>query len=158
MIRITPTTSVASSRRLAIFMWLPRRRAAAIHKSMRSIIAAAILIASISCSTSPTEPSAAGTVALRYGETATIAGTRVSFTEINDSRCPKDVVCAWAGDAAVRLESGSEFVVLHSNLSAGASTGKLAGLTITLIEVKPEIVEVNKTKKTDYVVTIRASK
>ena len=119
---------------------------------------AALLIANVGCSSSPTEPgSTAGTVTLRYGGTVTVAGKSVSFTEIADSRCPKDVVCVWAGDAAVSLESGNESVVLHTNPSSGASEAKLAGLTITLVEVKPEPVGSSETKKSDYVITIRAS-
>ena len=67
------------------------------------------------------------------------------------------MTCVWPGDAAVRLESGGEVLVLHTNGSAGPVEGKLAGLTITLIEVKPEPVGSGETKKTDYSVTIRTS-
>ena len=118
---------------------------------------AALLLATIACSTSPTEPgSGASSATLRFGETAVIAGTRVSFTDIQDSRCPKEVVCAWAGDAAVRLESGSEYAVLHTNGAAGPATGQLAGVMLTLVEVKPDAS--SSVKKSDYVVTLRASK
>jgi hypothetical protein len=120
---------------------------------------AVLLLSTVSCTSSPAEPvSADGTHTVRYGGTVTIAGTRVSFTDITESRCPKDVACVWAGDAAVRLEAGGESVVLHTNPSAGASEGKLAGLTITLVEVKPEPVTSTETKKADYIVTIRTSK
>ena len=81
---------------------------------------------------------------------------RVSFTDIVDSRCPKDVVCAWEGDAAVRLESGGTSLVLHTNQTAGQASGLLAGMTFTLLEVKPEPAAPNEAK-TDYVVTIRLS-
>jgi len=125
---------------------------------MRLLIAA-LLIANAACSNSPTEPQSSGaTVTLRYGGSVTVAGTRVSFTDVTDSRCPKDVVCGWEGDAAVRLESGSEAVVLHTSGRMGASDGQLAGVTITLVEVKPEPVSTNEIRKTDYTVTIRASK
>jgi hypothetical protein len=92
---------------------------------------------------------------LRYGETANLGNTRVSFTEIVDSRCAKDVVCAWAGDAAVHLQSGNATLVLHTNGAAGSSSGMLAGLTITLVDVKPERISTASTKKTDYVATLR---
>src|SRR5688500_566979 len=90
------------------------------------LILAALSIAVVSCTSSPTDPTeeAADGFNVRYGQTVTVAGTRISFTEINDSRCPKDVVCVWAGDAAVRLESGTEHVVLHTNPSAGSTSGK----------------------------------
>lgn len=123
--------------------------------NMRLLITA-ILIANVSCSSSPTEPGpAGGGVTLRFGQAATVAGTRISFTDITDSRCPKDVTCAWAGDAAVRLESGSESVVLHSNPGVGASSATLAGVTVTLVEVTPDPVSTVETKKTDYRATIR---
>lgn len=125
---------------------------------MRLVIAL-ILLASFGCSQAPTDPDAGpGTATLRYGQTATIAGTRVSFTDVvEDSRCPKDVVCAWAGDAAIRFESGGEALVLHTNAGVGASSGKLGSVTVTLVEVRPDPVSTSPTKKTDYIVTIRAS-
>ncbi len=124
---------------------------------MRLLIA--VLLWTVGCTSSPSEPvSADGTHTVRYGGTVTIAGKRILFTDVTESRCPKDVTCVWAGDAAVRLEAGGESVVLHTNASAGASVGKLAGLTITLVEVKPEPVGSGETKKADYIVTIRTSK
>ena len=93
---------------------------------------------------------------MRYGSTVTINGTRISFTEINDSRCAKEVVCVWAGDAAVRLESGTEQIVLHTNPTAGPAEGTLGGVKMTLVEVKPERAGSEPPKKTDYVVTISA--
>lgn len=117
-----------------------------------------VLLSFAGCTSSPSEPvSADGTRTLRFGATVTVAGKPISFTDITESRCPKDVTCVWAGDAAVRLESAGEALVLHTNGSAGPSEGKLAGLTITLVEVKPEPVGSGETKKADYVVTIRTS-
>jgi hypothetical protein len=122
------------------------------------LIAAALLIALLGCSQSVTGPDASGQVSLRYGQSATVNGTRVSFAEVvEDSRCPKDVVCAWAGDAAIKLEAGTESVVLHTNPSVGASTAKVGGVTVTLIEVRPEPVSTVERKKTDYLVILRAS-
>ena len=119
---------------------------------------AALLLLSISCSTSPTEPgSGASTVTLRYGETATLGSIRVTFTDINDSRCPKGVACVWVGDAAARLESGADVLVLHTNSAAGATSGKIAGVNVSLADVQPEPVASQETKKTDYRITLRVS-
>jgi hypothetical protein len=44
--------------------------------------------------------------ALPLGKTATLSsnGTRITFNKVSDdSRCPIDVVCIWAGDAKVEL-------------------------------------------------------
>ena len=46
------------------------------------------------------------TVTVRPGEVAGYGGAalRVTFLGVEgDSRCPRDVACAWAGDAGVRL-------------------------------------------------------
>ena len=122
------------------------------------LLAAAILILQVSCVSSPAGPEpSGGTLTLRFGETAAVGRMRVSFTDIVDSRCPKEVVCAWEGDAAVRLESGGNSLVLHTNQTAGAASGELAGVTMTLLEVKPGPAAPNEAKKTDYVATIRLS-
>jgi hypothetical protein len=118
---------------------------------------ALIVIAMLSCSSSPTEPGMGDSASLRFGQTTTIAGRAVSFTDIADSRCPRTVVCAWAGDAAVRLESASDHVILHTNTGAGPATGTLAGVTLTLVEVRPERVTPDAVKKSDYSITVRLS-
>ncbi len=48
-------------------------------------------------------------VKLALGETVTIAGTTIEFVKVlEDSRCPKDVTCVWAGQAKVALEVTSK--------------------------------------------------
>ncbi len=43
-------------------------------------------------------------VKLALGETVTLADRRIEFvTVLEDSRCPKDVTCVWAGQAKVVL-------------------------------------------------------
>lgn len=123
---------------------------------MRTLLAV-LLLGTIGCTGSPTEPAGVRTVTLRFGETASVSGTRITFTDVTDSRCAKDVVCAWAGDAAIRLESGSESVVLHSNATAGVTAANLAGVHITLIGVRPERLTLDEPKKREYLVTLRVS-
>ena len=126
----------------------------AYHTGMRLLIAA-MIVANIGCAASPTEPSSSAS--LRFGQHADLAGVRIAFADINDSRCPKQVVCAWAGDAAVRLESGTAYIVLHTNPQAGSATGTLNGVTITLLDVRPEPITSDGVRKSDYVVTLRTS-
>lgn len=123
---------------------------------MRTILAV-LLLATIGCSGSPTEPKGVRTVTLRFGETASVSGARITFTDVTDSRCPKEVVCAWEGDAAIRLESGSESVVLHSNATAGVTAANLGGVHITLTGVRPERLTLDEPRKSEYLVTLRVA-
>lgn len=75
----------------------------------RALIFAGVLVVSVSaCAT--VEPTVAvqpgETFSLPVGKTATInaSGTRIRFRELReDSRCPSDVTCVWAGDAKIEL-------------------------------------------------------
>jgi hypothetical protein len=59
---------------------------------------------------------------LRVGQTAVVAGTPVTLTlerVKDDSRCPTDVICVWAGDALaiIRGSSDGDFTeALHLNV------------------------------------------
>jgi len=76
-------------------------------KSGRALISAGAIVAVLSscAAVEPTivaEPGVAFSLAV--GKTAVIngSGTRITFNEVrNDSRCPVDVTCVWAGDAEV---------------------------------------------------------
>jgi hypothetical protein len=79
---------------------------------------------------------------VRVGETAYIADTRLSIrvnAVSDDSRCPRDVVCVWAGNARVSLTlrdgSNSEAVDLNSTLEPRATARW--GYTVQLIDVQP---------------------
>jgi hypothetical protein len=123
---------------------------------MRTLMAM-LLLATIGCAGSPTEPKSLRTVTLRFGETTTVSGTRISFTDVTDSRCAKDVVCAWEGDAAIRLESGTESVVLHTSTRIGVTAANLGGVHVTLTAVRPERITLDEPKKSEYLVTLQVS-
>ena len=79
----------------------PRRRIA------RPTLAALTIVAA-SCATVDTAIVAKPGVEfnLAAGQTATLSGTgyRITFDRVTeDSRCPIDVVCVWAGDAKIQL-------------------------------------------------------
>ena len=79
---------------------------------------------------------------LRVGETAYLADTRLSI-RLNavpeDSRCPRDVVCVWAGNARVSLTlrdgSNADAVDLNSTLEPRAVTRW--GYAVKLVDVQP---------------------
>lgn len=76
------------------------------------LLALAFAVVAAGCASSPavtgpivySQSEAADSVKVRVGETIVVEGIRVRFIEVrNDSRCPVDVVCVWAGDATVVL-------------------------------------------------------
>ena len=76
-------------------------------KSGRALISAGAIVAVLS-SCAAVEPTIAAepgvAFSLPVGKTAVIngSGTRIRFDAVrNDSRCPADVTCIWAGDAEV---------------------------------------------------------
>lgn len=93
---------------------------------------------------------------MRYGDTAAVGGTTFRFSDVTDNRCPTTTTCVWAGDAAVRLDSNTASLVLHTNNGAGPTSGTLGTVTITLIDVAPPRVNLEPPKKEEYVVTLRA--
>lgn len=88
-----------------------------------------ILLLSAGCSSNPSGPSdvpLGREFTLKPGETASIqsAGLRVTFVKVaSDSRCPADVVCVQAGDAAVDLMVGMTSVQLLSNRAPETTVG-----------------------------------
>ncbi|HEX6629414.1 MAG TPA: hypothetical protein VF105_15800 [Gemmatimonadaceae bacterium] len=76
---------------------------------MRRVLAGLTLICvAMGCATVDTavvaDPGA--TFSLALGKTATVNGTgfRITFNRVTeDSRCPVDVTCVWAGDAKIEL-------------------------------------------------------
>jgi hypothetical protein len=76
-------------------------------KSGRALVSAGAIVA-VLASCAAVEPTIAAepgvAFSLPVGKTAVINGngTRIMFNEVrNDSRCPADVTCVWAGDAEV---------------------------------------------------------
>jgi hypothetical protein len=78
---------------------------------------------------------------LAVGQVATIrgSGTRFRIEAINDSRCPADVRCVWAGDAVVVVTASGAGATrtdtLHTGLEPrGASYGDYR---LLLVDVQP---------------------
>ena len=103
---------------------------------------------------------------LKVGERVTIKGTklRIRFVAVeNDSRCPSDVTCVWAGNAAVRLELGSgrssKMVTLNtSNSPSFVGEIEYQGYKVKLVGVSPYPRSDKKIAKRDYRATLLVSK
>lgn len=78
-----------------------------------------------------------------------------SIFEINDSRCPTDVVCVWEGKADVRInvespQPGSILLSTYDNLK-----DTIGGYSFELIEVSPYPISTETIKLEDYNVTLK---
>lgn len=83
---------------------------------------------------------------------------RIRFVEVReDSRCPADVKCVWAGNAAVRLDvsirgRGSKSLTL--NTTGNSPPFDYRGYKIRLVELSPYPRSNRKIAAGDYVVTL----
>ena len=98
------------------------------------------------------------TIQLQPGEERVVTGNIVRFIEVKeDSRCPVDVVCAWAGNAALLLSVGptvGEEPIQLITLNTISNEPVLArGLTFRLVKLDPAPVSTVPTK--NYRVEIR---
>lgn len=78
---------------------------------------------------------------LPHAGTASLGDLRITFSAVTvESRCPKSVVCVWAGDAAILLEvrKGVETrtVELHTS-PPQPRTGDAFGYRIELVDLEP---------------------
>jgi hypothetical protein len=116
---------------------------------MRSLgVVLALLV--LGCNSSPTAPGGSGsireaTIVVQLGNSNQVnSDLRVSFARvIEDSRCPASVVCAWQGNAAIRLDvtsgSGAESATLNTAGGTGfPRAASLAGYAFTLVELDPQ--------------------
>ena len=103
---------------------------------------------------------------LKVGQTVSVQGTRlkVGFQMVaEDSRCPEDVTCVWAGNAKVVLSvnrSGRPGGATTINLNSGLNPKHIAyqGYDIKLVGVKPPRNSKTKIGKGDYVITLVVTK
>lgn len=135
----------------------------------RAIAVAAVTLVAVGCG-GTTEPdvdvsasfaSAPAEVTLRYGQETHVGGgvVRVWFGgNVEDSRCPLNVECVWAGNAKVQIgvAAGSgptEAVTLNTFLDPRYADWH--GVRITLLDVKPQPLAGVTVKPEDYSVTLR---
>lgn len=99
---------------------------------------------------------------LRVGERVIMRKTRLSLRFLpvrDDSRCPSDVTCVWAGNARVQLlaTNGRETktITLNSNISAPSpADGSFAGYTVKLVNLNPYPLSKRRIAPGGYVVRL----
>jgi hypothetical protein len=103
---------------------------------------------------------------LKLGRQVTVKRTRlrIRFVAVeNDSRCPSDVTCVWAGNAAVRLQLGtgrdSKSVTLNTSKSPSfSSETEYHGYKVALISLSPYPRSDRKIARRNYTATLLVSK
>ena len=140
---------------------------------MRKIEVVAALLLSVTACMTPSQPgtpvgvtptisaSMGSEFEIAVGQEAKVQGSAIvirfgGVTE--DSRCPSDVQCVWAGDAVVRLSlsgAGSTDASLHTMLDPKAV--QYSGRTITLVGLKPVPRSGTKTPALEYIATLRVN-
>lgn len=100
-------------------------------------------------------------VTLRVGEQGVTEGVTILFVKVNeDSRCPSNVQCVWAGNAAVELRlTGASGPPVTRVLNSGSDPRVIEefGLRITMKELSPVPREGDAEPK-GYNVTLRVEK
>ncbi len=99
---------------------------------------------------------------LAPGQSARIPGQglAIRFDSVaGDSRCPQDVVCVWAGDAAVHLtlthNGASRSVVVHTTLEP--RTAVAGAVQLELLGVAPDTDSRRPIPQAEYRIRLQAS-
>jgi hypothetical protein len=125
-------------------------------------VAGLALLAPLACADATTTlPEPDGGIPVRGGTTVSAEGTDllIAFEGVpEDSRCPVDVQCVWAGDAtvALRLEgggAGAETVGLHTNADPKQATH--GRHVVTLVGLRPLPASGRTLALGDYVAVVR---
>ena len=80
---------------------------------------------------------------LPIGKTATVSGspTRITFKQVrDDSRCPRNVVCVWEGDARIEVAVAREGLPSESavlTLSSPGNETQVGGLFVRFVGLAP---------------------
>jgi hypothetical protein len=139
----------------------------------RILVAAAVMIAA--CAT-PSQPGTGAGVKpaiqvesgqafdIGVGQEAHVKGTAITVRLVrvsDDSRCPVDVQCVWAGNAVARLAlsagdgSGHEVAI---NTTTDPRSTIFSGYRITLVGLKPAPRSGTTIKPSDYVATLEVTR
>jgi len=109
----------------------------------------------------PDPESHRGTVDIAIGESTQVDGVEIGFVAVTaDSRCPTDVVCVWAGNAAVELRvsrDGSPEETIELNSTVEPRSIEWNGVLLRLVEVRPEPISTQSIDPGDYSVRVEVS-
>jgi len=102
-------------------------------------------------------------VVLTPGKTVQVGtdGVRLSFESISsDSRCPTDVQCVWAGNAAarVRVWVGTSARLVDINSMVDPKQAQVDGYLLRFVALTPDPVSTTKIDPAAYRLTVRVER
>jgi len=131
---------------------------------MRSALAVVLVVAAAACAHNPVSPSvpAGQEFEIKAGGSVSVEGTGfdLHFSRVaQDSRCPADAMCVWAGDAEavfVVVERGrpESSLSLHTDASRGQQA-TVGDWTLTLHGLEPSPYSGRPVAPSDYRATLR---
>ena len=95
------------------------------------------------------------------GQTVAVEGTSVRLTferVVSDSRCARDVVCVWAGNAQARVRvmtEGDTARTLDLNSTVDPKIGEFDGYKLSFVSITPEPVSTAKIDPSAYRLTVK---
>lgn len=136
---------------------------------MRSITALLTVLVAACSSPQPLEPqrsvplSSTETLAIKIGERIGFAGEPlvIALLDVQDSRCPQNVTCVWAGGGRVVIQADSaggnaKTFDLHTGVEPRSLN--VFGYRFTLESLEPAPVSTEPVKKDRYVAHLRIVK
>lgn len=100
------------------------------------------------------EPKVFGEITLKAGEEGEIAGLSIKMIQIkDDSRCPINARCVWAGKVSADVELKSGDITGAATLDVGNSPYIFENYLIKLVDVKPEKIAGQEINQAEYSAT-----
>lgn len=97
-------------------------------------------------------------IQLAPGEQAAFGpqGLKVEFVRVlEDSRCPSDATCVWAGEVKVELSTQPE-AVRHEIVAGQQAT--VGELKVTVVQIQPERISTREIAPEEYRVTLKVER
>src|SRR3954470_19153597 len=110
---------------------------------MIRLVAILTCLALVGCGTASSRENAVdlgAPITLAPGETASVngAGMKLRFVAVTeDSRCPRDLNCIWAGQVRAQFVIQQSRATLLVEILEGESTVASGGYRVTLVQVEP---------------------
>ncbi|MEO6112891.1 MAG: hypothetical protein ABIP07_00375 [Sphingomicrobium sp.] len=117
---------------------------------MKRIALTLVPLALAACVTPISESTTTGTPTAGFGQTANVGPLRVRPVKlIEDSRCPSDVQCVWAGRITVQAEIDGGAGAEVAPLTLGSPLD-LGGISVTLVAAEPQKLAGKTIDRGDY--------